>query len=117
MVLAKVMPRIVVSAWYGMFSVSVMYSILPPPVPSISVCSGELPWLFRSIVSRHFMTGKSVGVVTKIAIFSVYTTTTVFRARFPIRIPCSFWSKMRSNGSTHKAKSSMLMGHPCLTEL
>jgi len=59
----------------------------------------------------------SVGVVTKMVISSAYATTTVFRACFPIRIPGSVWSKMRGSGSTHKAKSSMLMGYPCLTEL
>jgi len=31
-------------------------------------------------------------------------------------MPGSFCSKIRSNGSTHRAKSIMIIGHPCLTE-
>ena len=63
------------------------------------------------------MIGMSVGGVTKMVISSVYATANFFLARFPIQMPGSFWSKIRIKGSTRKAKSSILMGYPCLTEL
>ena len=52
------------------------------------------------------MTRNSVGIVAKTVISSVHATTTVFRALFQIRKPGSFWSKMRSSRSTHKAKAA-----------
>ena len=117
MVRAKLTPRIFISAWYSMFSVSVDVPNPPSARAFYFRVFRRTPVAFWQHCIASLMTGTTFGVVIKMVISSAYATTTVFRTRFPVRIPGSFWSKMRSSGSTYKAKSSMLMGHPCLTEL
>jgi hypothetical protein len=70
-----------------------------------------------SYVSRRsLMTFMSFGAVTKIVTSSAYATTAAFWVLCQILIPVKLRSNRHNNGFKIKAKSSMLIGQPCLTE-
>jgi hypothetical protein len=94
-----------------------MYSSLPPPAHSISVCSGEVRGFYMAlylVINDRYVRRRRYKDCDN---FSLCHHQHCLSGLLSIGIPGNFWYKLRSSGSTHKAKSSMLMGHPCLTEL